>query len=158
MSECPECGAATAEDRTYLGGHGNVRIERCTGLACEWYEFLDSISSEHVKSLLRRQFEDEQGCPVWDVTSMVKLDERWERAKGIVKSRNQVKPVDQNHYLVSSQSRLDLMFHVSLNGGRGCDCEDYGKRAPWGWCKHRLAAWICSQLTEAQLNNIRRSK
>lgn len=155
MRECPKCGAETTEARSYVGGHGDVLFEQCTGLACDWFEPMESLT-RGVKSLLRQQFEDQQGCRVWDVTSMVRLDDRWERAKGIVKSKHQVAQVDQDHWLVSSQSRLDLTFKVSLNGGKGCDCEDYSKRAPWGWCKHRLAAWICSQLTEAQLKNIRK--
>jgi hypothetical protein len=158
VRECPVCSNETREETVYLGGHGRVLVEKCPSLACGWEEFLDSVSSDLVKSILRQQFENEQGCLVWDVQSMVALDNRWERAKEIVKAKGQVKQVLPEHYLVSSQSRFDLTFRVSLDGGQGCDCEDYKKRAPWGWCKHRLAAWICSQLTEAQLKNIRRSK
>lgn len=153
---CPKCGAETIEATYYIGGHGNVLFERCTGLACDWAEPLESLSTDLVKPLARQWFEEEQGCAVWDIQSMVALDSRWERAKEIVQAKTQVKQGDSAHWLVSSQSRLDLTFNVSLNGGKGCTCEDYSKRAPWGWCKHRLAAWICSQLTEAQLKNIRK--
>jgi len=137
---CPKCGSETIEITLYVGGHGDVLFEQCTGLACDWSEPLESLSSDSVKPLARQMFEDEQGCAVWDVKSMVALDNRWLSAKAIVMAKNQVKQVDSEHWLVSSQSRLDLTFYVSLNGGKGCTCEDYGKRAPWGWCKHRLAA------------------
>jgi predicted RNA-binding Zn-ribbon protein involved in translation (DUF1610 family) len=159
--ECPKCGAETIERRSYVGGHGDVLFEQCPGLACGWAEPMERLNTNLVQPLIRQRFEDEQGCQVWDVASMVALDNRWERAKEIVLSKNELSYAGEGVWLVKSQSRPGVGFQVSLWGGKGCTractCEDYGKRAPWGWCKHRLAAWISSQLTEAQVNNIRRS-
>lgn len=150
MAECPECG-----NETFQEIKATAYLERCMSLSCDWFD----VSYNHdSKPLLRKQFEDENNCQIWDVQSMVRLDDRWKRAREIV-TRDEVQR-NNGHWVVNSQSRAGLHFEVRLNGILGadkhCQCEDYTKRAPWGWCKHRLAAWICSQLTEAQLKNIRK--
>ena len=113
----------------------------------------------YAKPKLRVEFEDEQGCLVWEPLACVRLDQRWERARKIVFSGDVIP--SNGHFAVRSQSRSQLQFRVKLNGvlgwEKGCDCEDYMKKAPWGWCKHRIAAWIYSHLTEAQRDIISRA-
>jgi len=107
------------------------------------------------KPPLRQKFEDEQCCAIWQVKDLVRLDDRWRRARAIVSNGHVTR--DNGHFNVRSQSR-DLVFTVRLGRVLGaqldCECEDYRKWAPWGWCKHKIAAWIYSQLTEAQLQHI----
>jgi len=114
----------------------------------------------YTKPPLRALFEDEQGCLIWNELSMVRLDQRWQRAREIVFRGDVCR--QNGAFAVRSQSRSQLRFAVRLDGilgwDKGCDCEDYLKKAPWGWCKHRLAAWIYSHLTEAQQQYIERMK
>ena len=113
------------------------------------------------KPQLRVKFEEEQGCLIWEPLACIRLDQRWERARKILLAGD-VEPQTDGAYIVRSQSRSELRFNVRLNGvlgwQKGCDCEDYLKKAPWGWCKHRLSAWIYSHLTGAQVNLINKNK
>lgn len=116
--ECPKCGAETIERRSYVGGHGDVLFEQCPGLACGWAEPMERLNTNLVQPLIRQRFEDEQGCQVWDVASMVALDNRWQRAKEIVLSKNELSYAGEGVWLVKSQSRPGVGFQVSLWAGK----------------------------------------
>lgn len=51
------------------------------------------------------------------------------------------------HFEVISASTPGLSYTVSL--ATGCNCPDGTTRAPMGWCKHRLAAWLYVQHMES---------
>ena len=47
-------------------------------------------------------------------------------------------------------------YLVSLNGGTGCTCVDYARaQAPNGWCKHRIAAKVFTQVRDALQEQVR---
>ena len=71
---------------------------------------------------------------------------RWERAQDLVPNAVTACTLDaQGHRLYQVTSSKDHTRFYNLTLPSGCTCPDastLGGRAPWGWCKHRLAAWI----------------
>jgi hypothetical protein len=47
------------------------------------------------------------------------------------------------HFQVVSCSQPGVFYAVHLE--HGCTCTDASTRAPFGWCKHRLAVWLYIQ-------------
>lgn len=47
------------------------------------------------------------------------------------------------HFEVASCTTPGVRYLVSL--ATGCNCPDGTTRAPFGWCKHRLACWLYVQ-------------
>lgn len=49
-------------------------------------------------------------------------------------------------YQVASCTAPGVLYTVSL--ATGCNCPDGTTKAPFGWCKHRLAVWLYVQHME----------
>ena len=64
------------------------------------------------------------------------LATRLEKAALIVLFRT-VELTDPAHHAYRVESEAEAGRFYTVNGV--CDCPDYGRRAPGGWCKHRLA-------------------
>ena len=62
----------------------------------------------YTKPPLRARFEDEQGCLIWDELAMVRLDQRWQRAREIVFRGDVCR--QNGAFAVTSQSRSQLRF------------------------------------------------
>lgn len=68
------------------------------------------------------------------------LQWRWERSTHMAEHGVTAGPLDAaGHitYQVQSASDPDRHYHVTIE--KGCTCPD--KKASFGWCKHRFAAW-----------------
>lgn len=92
---------------------------------------------------------------VWAPKDIAALGARWERAKGITRDRWLSRTPGQVFTCQGNEGRI---YQVTL---RDCNCPD-NRKAPWGWCKHRIALWqrenvfkatLISQ-AEAEANNL----
>ena len=83
---------------------------------------------------------------IGDETTITALMYRWDRACAM--SQHHVVATNRpDYYQVWSQTNPDQFYTVNLE--KGCTCPDF-TRAPFGWCKHRLAAWIYQTWLDAQ--------
>jgi hypothetical protein len=53
----------------------------------------------------------------------------------------------QGYFQVASCTHPGIYYVVHLE--HGCTCPDYSTKAPFGWCKHRLAVWLYLDHMEA---------
>lgn len=75
----------------------------------------------------------------WGDIELHELTKRWHRAERIPATRW----THQNgHHTVTSESgRAAGYTHYTVTDTE-CNCPDAVQRAPWAWCKHRLALWM----------------
>ncbi len=75
-----------------------------------------------------------------DDAALTALSRRWTRSLEITDSV--IVPAGDASYIVNSATDPDITYLVDQDG---CSCpdssDDRPKSAPFGWCKHRLAAW-----------------
>jgi len=95
-------------------------------------------------------FEDfyQTHCAFWQAIDVGRAARRWERALDLIRA----KAVEERdgRYGVASQNQQGVRYAVTFGqqGAPSCTCPDATKAtatsAPWGWCKHALAALMLS--------------
>jgi len=88
---------------------------------------------------------------ILDAETTAALMRRWDRACQL----SECHVVSRGHdYQVTSQSDPSIRYIVDLQ--KGCTCPD-AQAAPFGWCKHRLAAWQYQQYLDQEQERYRAS-
>jgi hypothetical protein len=77
---------------------------------------------------------------MWTVKDQSALYRRWLSAKDIGRER-WIGATSDGSFLCTAQSGANVgRTHYAVSLG-GCTCPDAPK-APWAWCKHRIALWV----------------
>ena len=81
----------------------------------------------------------------WEPKAVGRAAARWERAIPIAAAAAVSHTIGGGRHVVASATRCGQLYQAQLDTGlafttASCNCPDI--TAPWGWCKHALAAYI----------------
>lgn len=100
-----------------------------SGISYAYSDFLwDTFQRDHRWTLMA------------DTATISALDRRWQKALEIPVTA--VEATGDHSHLVNSDSDPDKTYLINR---WGCSCPDSQRAAPFGWCKHHLAAWMAAQ-------------
>lgn len=105
-------------------------------------------AADQVTAAVERFARQQKWVLVLDQPASVGLMKRMQRAQELVP--HHVVNVGCGHYQVASATQQGIYYNVRLDAG--CTCPDSMRQdgAPYGWCKHRLAAWLYGQYLRDQ--------
>lgn len=122
-----------------------------------WIKGLNPRKEEQMEDALFERFQRMYSwTQVLDPAGATGLATRWERAKAFVPHAIVSYYADRTiFYQVESARNPGEHYVVHLE--KGCTCPDE-QRAPFGWCKHRLAAWQYSKWLDMQMEQLVRKE
>jgi hypothetical protein len=101
-------------------------------------EIFSNVTYNHVLTTYRDAWlKANPGFAMLDVASNVALNNRFLRALAVLKDRS-YQAIQPGVLYIPSRSQPGQRYIARITD---CDCPDHAK-APFGWCKHRIAAWL----------------
>ena len=109
-----------------------------------WNHGIPNFQAKEVNPMedIRRFTKEHSWVNILDEKSAAGLGRRWAKAVELYEEGS-VHWRSIGLYLVNSQT--DPRTEYTVCPESGCTCPDFRDRAPFGWCKHRLATWIANK-------------